>query len=43
MPDIHKRITIGVTEKHYEKMEQREQETGMDKANQVRQALSEYL
>lgn len=40
---MHKRITIGLTKNMVEKMEKVEEKKGIDKTNQTRQALSEYL
>jgi len=40
---MHKRITIGLTKKMVEAMDDVEEKKGIDKTNQTRQALSEYL
>jgi len=40
---MHKRITVGLTKTMHEEMEEVEKEKGIDKSNQAREALSEYL
>lgn len=40
---MHKRITIGLTKTMYQEMDEVEEEKGIDKTNQAREALSEYL
>jgi len=38
-----KQIAITLTTELHDKMRERKKKTGMDKTNQVRQALTEYL